>query len=215
LQEKFLCFVLWNKSKDLESKQNGALFMSKFTNPLSNVKIASPCSQNWGEMIGTERKRFCGECRLNVYNLSGMTATEAENLLLNSEGRLCVRFYRRADGSVLTKDCPVGWQAVKRRVSKTATAAASLVFAALGSIGLANYFTKVNEPQIMGQMVSGVENQMTGEVDLEETNSNVPVMGKPIAVMGNVAVVGQVYETKDKVSKFNRTKKRVLEQSNR
>jgi hypothetical protein len=176
--------------------------MNKFTNSLSNIKIASPCSQDWNAMIGTERKRFCGKCRLNVYNLSGMSRAEAESLLLNSEGRLCVRFYRRADGSVLTKDCPVGWQAVKQCVSKTATAAASLVFAALGSIGLASYFTKVNEPQIMGQMVSGFENRAAGEVDFEETNSNVPI-------------VGQVYETKGKISKFNRTKKRALNQQAR
>ncbi len=125
--------------------------MSKFTNHLSSVKIASPCSQNWNEMIGTERKRFCGECKLNVYNLSGMSRREAENLLINSEGRLCVRFYRRADGSVLTKDCPVGWQAIKRLVSKTATAFASLIFAALGSIGLTNYFAKSSELQMMGR----------------------------------------------------------------
>jgi len=56
--------------------------MSKFTNPLNNIKIASPCSQNWNEMIGTERERYCGECKLNVYNLSGMSRIEAENLLL-------------------------------------------------------------------------------------------------------------------------------------
>ncbi|MDQ3712277.1 MAG: hypothetical protein M3388_08675 [Acidobacteriota bacterium] len=119
--------------------------MSKFTNPLNNIKIASPCSQDWNEMIGTERKRYCGECKLNVYNLSGMSRSEAENLLLNSEGRLCVRFFRRADGTVLTEDCPVGWQAIKQRVSKTATAAASLVFAALSGIGLSNYFAQSNE----------------------------------------------------------------------
>lgn len=100
--------------------------MNKFTNPLDNVRIASPCSANWDEMLGDERKRFCGQCKLNVYNLSGMTRTEAENLLLTSEGRVCVRFYRRTDGSVLTKDCPVGWRAIKRRVSRTATTLVSL-----------------------------------------------------------------------------------------
>ena len=87
--------------------------MAKFTNSLNNIKIASPCSQDWNAMIGTERKRYCGDCKLNVYNLSGMSRTEAENLITNSEGRLCVRFFRRADGSVLTQDCPVGWRAVK------------------------------------------------------------------------------------------------------
>lgn len=111
---------------------------AKYTNPLDNIKIASPCSQNWNEMIGTERKRFCGECKLNVYNLSGMTRIDAQTLLLNSEGRLCVRFYKRADGTILTKDCPIGWQALKRRVSRTAAAFASLCFGIVSGLGFAS-----------------------------------------------------------------------------
>ncbi|HEX8737464.1 MAG TPA: hypothetical protein VF721_19185 [Pyrinomonadaceae bacterium] len=100
--------------------------MKTFTNPLNNIHIASPCAADWNEMVGDERRRFCSQCSLNVYNLSGMTGDEAENLLLTSEGRVCVRFYRRKDGTILTKDCPVGWQAVKRRLSKMATAVVSL-----------------------------------------------------------------------------------------
>ena len=100
--------------------------MKRFTNPLDNIHIASPCSADWNEMVGDERRRFCSQCSLNVYNLSGMTRDEAENLLLTSEGRVCVRFYRRKDGTILMKDCPVGWQAIKRRVSKMATAVVSL-----------------------------------------------------------------------------------------
>ncbi len=118
---------------------------AKFTNPLDNIKVASPCSQDWDAMIGTERKRYCRECKLNVYNLSGMTRAEAENLLLNSEGRLCVRFYRRADGSVLTQDCPVGWRAIKRRVSKMAAAFASLVFGLVGGLGFNSFLKNSNE----------------------------------------------------------------------
>lgn len=118
--------------------------MNKFTNPLNDIKIASPCKADWSEMAGDERRRFCGECKLNVYNLSGMTEPEAKNLLANSEGRLCVRFYRRADGTVLTKDCPVGWQAIKRRVSKTAAAFVSLVFGLLTSLGFISLF---NQPK--------------------------------------------------------------------
>lgn len=101
--------------------------MRKFTNPLDNFHIASPCPANWDEMFGDDRKRFCGGCKLNVYNLSKMTRREAENLLYNSEGRLCVRFFRRADGTVLTKNCPVGWAAVKQRVSRVAMAVFSMV----------------------------------------------------------------------------------------
>jgi hypothetical protein len=116
--------------------------MNKFTNPLNNIKIASPCSQDWNAMSGDTRKRFCSDCKLNVYNLSGMTKAEAENLLMNSEGRLCVRFYRRSDGTVLTQDCPVGWAAFKRRVSKTTAAFASLLFGVISGLGLTGLLGK-------------------------------------------------------------------------
>lgn len=110
--------------------------MAKFENPLQHLKIASPCSQDWEAMAGDNRRRYCGECRLNVYNLSGMSRTEAENLIQNAEGRLCVRFYQRADGSVLTEDCPVGWAKVKQRTKTYVTALASLIFSFFGALGL-------------------------------------------------------------------------------
>ena len=119
--------------------------MSKFDSPLSNVKIASPCSADWNEMYGDERKRFCGDCKLNVYNLSGMTKTDAEALIMNAEGRLCVRFYQRADGSVITNDCPVGWTGVKHRTRVFATAAASLLMAILTGVFFVSMFSAKRE----------------------------------------------------------------------
>lgn len=161
--------------------------MTKFDNPLNNLKIASPCSANWNEMIGDNRQRHCGDCQLNVYNLSGMTQTEAENFLMNAEGRVCVRFFKRTDGTILTKDCPVGWQAVKRRVSKTATAFASLIFAALGGIGLTNYFAKASEQHTMGKMMPVISNATMGEVAIDD-NSNVAIDEEPVEIMGNIAI---------------------------
>src|SRR6476660_5243948 len=108
--------------------------MQKFTNPLNYVRIASPCAANWNEMRGSERKRYCAMCKLNVYNLSDMTQSEAENFLINAEGRVCLRAFRRADGTVITKDCPVGWARIKRKVSRTATAIFSLVAGFFGGI---------------------------------------------------------------------------------
>jgi len=108
--------------------------MKKHTNPLDNVKIAAPCSADWNEMYGNERQRFCGECKLNVYNLSDMSQTEAENFLINAEGRVCLRIYRRSDGSVITQNCPVGWQAIKKKVSRTATAVFALIAGFFGGI---------------------------------------------------------------------------------
>lgn len=76
-------------------------------------------------MHGDSRVRHCGECNLNVYNLSEMTRQEAESLIARREGRLCVRFYRRADGTIITRNCPKGLQRIVRRVSRIAGAALS------------------------------------------------------------------------------------------
>src|SRR5438045_496198 len=92
--------------------------MAKFTNPLDGVRVAAPCPADWERMVGDERMRYCGQCNLHVYNLSGMARAEAEALITNAEGRLCVRFYRRAEGHVLTSNCPVGLRAAKQTVSE-------------------------------------------------------------------------------------------------
>ena len=108
--------------------------MEKFTNPLNKIKIASPCGANWNEMRGDERRRYCAECKLNVYNLSNMSQSEAESFLINSEGRVCLRIFRRTDGTVITKDCPVGWAKIKRKVSRLGAAAFSLIAGFFGGV---------------------------------------------------------------------------------
>jgi len=92
-----------------------------------NLRIASPCSAKWEEMKGTDWMRHCTECNLNVYNFSEMTWKEVERLVASRQGRLCARFYRRADGTMLTQDCPKGLRAVVRRVSRWAGAALSAI----------------------------------------------------------------------------------------
>ena len=109
--------------------------MKRFTSPLRNVKIASPCPADWDRMIGDERARFCGQCELNVYNLSAMSTLEAESLIARTEGRLCVRYYRRKDGSIITQDCPVGSRRLKVRAARIKRAVASLVLGFLAGLG--------------------------------------------------------------------------------
>jgi hypothetical protein len=116
--------------------------MSTYDNPLDNIRIASPCSADWNTMDGDDRKRFCGDCKLHVYNLSGMTRYDAENLLRLSEGRLCVRYYQRPDGTVLTMDCPVGWAKVKQRVTFIAAAAFSMIVSLFGALFLISSFKR-------------------------------------------------------------------------
>ncbi len=122
--------------------------MQKFTNPLDNIKIAAPCDANWDEMRGDERKRYCSMCNLNVFNLSNMTRTEAESFLINSEGRVCVKFYRRSDGTVITQNCPVGWAKIKQKVSRTATAVFALLAGFFGG-NLAFHQTSFDSSDLM------------------------------------------------------------------
>jgi hypothetical protein len=79
-------------------------------------------------MEGDERSRFCTECKLNVYNLSDMTMAEAEDLIRSREGRLCVRYFQRADGRVMTRDCPKGVMAARLRLARAVALTAGLVF---------------------------------------------------------------------------------------
>ena len=149
--------------------------MPPFSDPLSRVRVASPCTADWDSMIGDERVRFCGQCELHVYNLSAMTKAQAENLIVRTEGRLCVRFYRRRDGSILTRDCPVGLRAVRQRVSRIRRAVASLLlgfFAGGAGSYAVNGFTDVLvEPDTVGvvavpEVHQPVESPEVGQMEL-------------------------------------------------
>lgn len=83
---------------------------------LDEIRVASPCAVSWEDMDGDDQMRHCQHCKLNVFNLSEMSREEAEALIREKHGgRLCVRFYQRADGTVMTKDCPVGRRRERNR----------------------------------------------------------------------------------------------------
>jgi hypothetical protein len=134
--------------------------MARFKSTLGNVRIAARCSADWDSMFGNERIRFCGQCQLNVYNLSEMSEAEAERLIGQTEGRLCVRYYRRQDGSIITQNCPIGLRAIKRRLSRAAKAVAFSVLGFITGIDLYRNADKLFfPPHVMGQMVTVHDNQ--------------------------------------------------------
>jgi hypothetical protein len=106
--------------------------MAKQLRLLDQVHIAAPCPANWDEMKGDDRVRHCSQCRLNVYNLSDMTDQEAETLLGNRQGRMCVRYFQREDGKVMTKNCAKGVRSLRQRAAKRLALAAAFVLTSLG-----------------------------------------------------------------------------------
>ncbi len=103
---------------------------------LEKIKIAAPCTAEWRWMYGNDRVRFCSQCNLNVYNLSALTTGQAEDLIRNTEGRLCVRFYRRKDGSIITQNCPQGLQVIKDKFNRTRARIVAALLTFFGSLGL-------------------------------------------------------------------------------
>jgi hypothetical protein len=102
---------------------------------LANIQVASPCTAAWDEMIGDDRVRHCGQCKLDVFNLSAMTREEAEALVAGRNGRLCVRYFQRTDGTILLKDCTVG--VARKRKRKLIAAGAAALLAGGGAAGYA------------------------------------------------------------------------------
>ncbi len=159
---------------------------------LDNIYVASPCSAEWDQMDGDARSRHCQLCDKNVYNLSGMTRAEAEALLVAKEGRLCVRYFRRADGTVLTRDCPVGKARLARRMKIAAWSTAGAAVAAIGAVFTTLGFMERPscKPARAFQVVQDLVERNQKEALTEVAGGMRPMMGEPPVVeleMGQVA----------------------------
>jgi hypothetical protein len=184
---------------------------------LENIRIATPCKADWDEMNGDARVRFCGKCEKNVYNLSAMTREEGEALVREKEGRLCVRLYQRADGTVITNDCPVGVRRARLRARvwasvSGAAASMALVLGLFGGRARADLTVDgkkhtgdkkpvVTEPvRVMGGAVAvehpKPEPVLMGKIAMppqpkkqpvEQPKGNQPKMGEPMPIMGDIA----------------------------
>jgi hypothetical protein len=103
---------------------------------LDTIHIATPCNVSWETMTGDDQVRFCHDCKRRVYNLSEMTRQDAQELIERKEGRLCIRLYRRADGTLITQDCPVGVSKWVRRGARRIAAALLFALCFLGYVHL-------------------------------------------------------------------------------
>src|SRR5262245_32535988 len=84
--------------------------------PLDVIQVANPCPADWEKMSGDEARRFCEHWGKRVRNLTALPADEAERLVCQRAGDLCVRFARDAStGAVLTLDYARRPQTSRRR----------------------------------------------------------------------------------------------------
>jgi hypothetical protein len=99
-------------------------------------------------MKGDGQVRHCSDCNLSVYNFSAMTEREIQRLLFAKNGRLCARWYRRRDGTILATDCPVGFRARVRKISLVAGTALSALFGMSPAVAQTSGDTSGSTPKI-------------------------------------------------------------------
>lgn len=194
---------------------------------LEEIRVATPCRADWDKMQGDDRSRFCQSCAKNVYNLSEMTRGEAETLVREKEGQLCVRFFQRADGTVLTTDCAVGTKS-SRRMGRVSAAMLTILAAPFLMVSAAlagshsaksNLVDSLRKKPVVGALVNKISPQpssgmmMTGAVAVAPRTAkprpaptqNAPLMGEMAAaqpIMGKPAVPPKtVKHTKSKTAK--------------
>ena len=159
---------------------------------LDNIRVATPCRADWNDMVGDDRVRACAQCDKQVFQLSGMTRAEAEALIVEKNGDLCVRYYQRADGTILLADCSVGGAAARRR--KLIAAGAAALFAGGVALALVNRphrepaFDSVSvaaSPESTSAHVSGAEHE--GPPPPKPIQPPAPPEPPPMPVMGKMA----------------------------
>lgn len=97
---------------------------------LDNVVTSAPCRVRWSELDGDDRAKRCTRCSVRVYELAGLARDEAEHLIVATEGHLTDRYYQRGDGTIATRDCPVG---VRRRWARRGMAVGALAIVAVAA----------------------------------------------------------------------------------
>lgn len=109
-----------------------------------------------------------------------MTRSEAEELLQNRTGRLCVRFFRRHDGTILTQDCPVGIRVLRLRLTKTAIAAATLATGLLvGSLSAATGIGHGSKKRPLDDLIQAITPQRPPQQQPSQMMGNAKVMASP------------------------------------
>jgi hypothetical protein len=124
-------------------------------------------------MKGDDRVRTCTVCELHVYNLGAMIRMEAEAFLDAASGRVCVRLFRRRDGTILTRDCPIGEEARNRRL-RLGSRLGSLLGLMAGTAALPAFLADRSPPPFEGTSDSDEDRIRAGWTYCPPSRGDVP-----------------------------------------
>jgi uncharacterized protein len=160
--------------------------MAQSVHSFDRMFIAAPCDADWDSMIGNDRVRFCKHCNLHVTNLSEITRPEAMRLVAQSEGRLCLRFERRSDGSVITKQAASPFHQIGRRASRLAAGAFGATLS-LATAAAAQVNSRGPQPVTEGQV--SPQKQKASEVGANLRGTVFDSSGEAVVPNANVRLI--------------------------
>src|SRR5437773_1508385 len=97
--------------------------MSRHNSIIDRISIPTPCEADWDSMVGNDQVKFCEHCALSVHDISTMTRRRAEQLVAESNGRLCLRYHRLSNGEIITAGSAGKLHQLRRRASRIAAGA--------------------------------------------------------------------------------------------
>jgi hypothetical protein len=155
-------------------------------NLLDRLYIAAPCPAKWDEMQGDDRVRMCAACSKNVYNISDMSKRDAEEFLQSKSTNVCMQFYRRSDGTILTDDCPLALRKLRNALRTGLRAAAAIVGLAI-SMTLAMAKPGVQTSTKSNKPASHSLDTHIAAIPLDRQNyfKHFPVAGQPYITFGD------------------------------
>ena len=72
---------------------------------LDELTVPIQCFVPWDSLNGDDVARHCSSCNQTVHNVSAMSTVEAAAFVAANEHNVCLRFYKRPDGTIITRDC--------------------------------------------------------------------------------------------------------------
>jgi len=169
------------------------------------LKIASPCHENFDDMQGSGAKRFCDSCSKHVTNLSDMTKVEADRFLKDSAGTsVCVRYeFNKAGQVVFGRPAPDRVQRQIHGARKMLAAAALVMIPLLSACNTEPEDCQTSTPEstLIQSERAILEKLESVGIDLDALLNYInPFDPYEEMVMGEMAVVEPIDETEPNVA---------------
>lgn len=134
---------------------------------IDSIEVKTPCSEDWDEMRGNEKIRFCSHCSKSVNNISAMTRKQAMRIVRASNGEICVRYAKSPK-----TNAPV-FAGKLYQISRRAGIAAGVLGASLSLSALTYAQTEISDANVNRQTLEALPQVKSKSGETEDKTGNI------------------------------------------